>query len=249
MACNDERMIARCLESIAWAEEVVVALDTASRDGTGEIARRLATRVEVHPYAGDIEQKRYVTSLAKHEWILSIDADEVVSAELSCEIQALFIGGMPPLDGYEMNRIAHHLGRWIRHGDWYPDWKLRLFRAPKARWTGDNPHGRAEVDGRVGRLVGDLEHYSFRGFEDQIERIQIHTSQAAVALHAKGRRATVVDVTIRPLARFLRSYVLRLGFLDGVPGLIVAGAIGFSVFLKYTKLWERQRASSSAGSR
>jgi len=238
-------VIARCLESVSWAAEIVVAVDSASRDATGDIARRLATRVEVHRYAGDIEQKRYVAGLARFAWILSIDSDEVVSDRLGAEIRALFAAGEPALVGYEVNRIAYHLGRWIRHGDWHPDWKLRLFAARAVRFEGDNPHGRAAVDGRVGRLPGALEHYSFRDLADQMQRIQVHTGQAADALFAKGRRARVLDVTVRPLARVLRSYVLRRGFLDGVPGLIVAGSIGFSVFLKYAKLWERQRGHAA----
>lgn len=241
LACNDERVVQRCLESVAWAAEVVVALDTASCDGTGAIARRLATRVDVHRYMGDIEQKNFVTGLAGFDWVLSVDSDEVVSPALAAEIAALFATGEPPLAGYEVNRIAHHLGRWIRHGDWHPDWKLRLFHASRGRWEGDNPHGRVSVEGPVGRLAGDLEHHSFRDFADQLDRIQVHTTQAAEALFARGRRANVVDLTVRPLADAFRSYVLRCGFLDGVPGLVVAGAIGFSVFLKYAKLWDLQR--------
>jgi glycosyltransferase involved in cell wall biosynthesis len=241
MACNDEHVIERCLESVAFAEDVVVALDSASSDRTGALARRLATRTDVHRYAGDIEQKRYVTSLARFDWVLSVDSDEVVSPELAAEIRALFAGGTPRSAGYEVNRVAFHLGRWIRHGDWHPDWKLRLFHAPRARWVGNNPHGRAEVEGSVARLAGDLEHYSYRDFSDQVDRIHIHTSQAADALFVAGRRAGIVDLTLRPLARFLRGYVLKRGFLDGMQGLIVAGGVGFSVFLKYAKLWERER--------
>jgi glycosyltransferase involved in cell wall biosynthesis len=250
MACNDEHVIARCLESVAWAEDVVVVLDTASHDGTGELARRLATRVEVHRYAGDIEQKRYATGLSKFEWVLSVDSDEVVSADLAREIRALFAAGPPRCAGYEMNRVAHHLGRWIRHGDWHPDWKLRLFRVQLVRWVGSNPHGRAEVDGLVARLPGDLEHYSYRDFADQIDRIHAHTSQAAAVLFAAGVRAGISDLTLRPFARFLRCYFLKRGFLDGMPGLVIAVAVGFSVYLKYAKLWEwPSRSSADEGGR
>jgi len=241
MACNDEHVIARCLESVAWAEEIVVVLDPVSRDGTGDIARKLATRVDVHAYAGDVEQKRHATGLARRDWVLSIDSDEVVTPELAREIRSLFADGRPARAGYEVNRVAFHLGRWIRHGDWHPDWKLRLFDARRARWVGHNPHGRCEVDGPVDRLSGELQHYSFRDFADQIERIQRHTTQAAAALHATGRRTSAVDLTLRPLARFARGYVLKRGFEDGVPGLVVAGAVAFSVFLKYAKLWELER--------
>jgi glycosyltransferase involved in cell wall biosynthesis len=248
MACNDEHVIERCLESVRFAADIVVALDTKSTDGTGEIAERLATRVDVHRYEGDLEQKRYVTGLARFDWVLSVDSDEVVSEQLAGEIERLFADGTPRAVGYEMNRVAYHLGRWIRHGDWHPDWKLRLFHAPRARWVGRNPHGRTEVDGPVPRLRGDLEHYSYRDLADQFDRIHVHTSQAADALYASGRRATVSDLTLRPFARFVRCYVLKRGFLDGLPGLVVAVAVGFSVFSKYAKLWERARGGASAAS-
>lgn len=252
MACNDEWVLERCLAAVQWADEIVVAVDTKSHDRTEKIAREWATRVEVHRYEGDIEQKRWVTAHARHEWVLSIDSDEVVSPELAAEIQALFRAELPTEAGFAVNRIAFHLGRWVRHGDWYPDWKLRLLYLPRARWVGENPHGRAEVDGPVTRLAGDLAHYSYRDVADQIDRIQFHSSQAAHALHAQGRRARLTDVVVRPPARFLRSYVLKGGFLDGFVGFVVAAAIATSVFLKYTKLWELERAGpgrSGAGER
>jgi hypothetical protein len=243
MACDDDWVIERCLASVQWADEIVVAVDTKSHDRTEKIAREWATRVEVHRYEGDVEQKRWVTAQACNEWVLSIDSDEVVSPELAAEIQALFRAGSPQGAGFAVNRIAFHLGRWVRHGDWYPDWELRLLHMPRARWVGENPHGRAEVDGPVARLAGDLAHYSYRDVADQIDRIQLHSGEAARALHAQGRRARLTDVVLRPPARFLRSYVLRGGFLDGFVGFEVAAAIATSVLLKYTKLWELQRAA------
>jgi glycosyltransferase involved in cell wall biosynthesis len=244
MACNDEPLLAGCLESVAWAEEVVVAVDSKSEDGTEGVARRLATRVEVNRYDGDLEQKRYVTGLARFDWILSLDSDERVSPSLAREIRALFASGQPECAGYETNRITFHHGRWVRHGDWHPDWKLRLFHRPQMRWVGRNPHGRAEVSGPVRRLAGDLQHYSFRDLSDQIERIQLHSGQAAQALFAGGRRARLTDLVLRPPARFLRCYVAKGGFLDGIPGLLIAASVGFSVFLKYAKLWELGREST-----
>jgi hypothetical protein len=202
--------------------------------------------VVVHSYEGDLEQKRFTTGLAREDWVLSIDADEVVSPELSASMERALTTADSA--GYEMNRVAWHLGRWVRHGDWHPDWKLRLFRRSTARWVGRNPHGRAEVDGRVGRLSGDLLHYSFRDLSDQLDRIQLHTSQAAEALYASGRRARTSDLVLRPPARFLRSYLLKLGFLDGLVGFVVAATIAYSVFLKYAKLRERGRSSGRHGS-
>ena len=239
MACDDEGTLARCLGSIAFADEIIVVVDAKSCDQTEKLAMELATRVEIHPYRGDLEQKRFTSGLATGKWVLSIDADEVVSPTLADAIRDAV--AKPNAVGFEMNRVAWHLGRWVRHGDWHPDWKLRLFERSRARWVGRNPHGRVEVEGAVSRLEGDLLHYSYRDLADQIERIHIHSSQAADALYAEGRRARLSDLVLRPPARFLRSYLLKRGFLDGTVGFVVACAIGYSVFLKYAKLWEHAR--------
>jgi glycosyltransferase involved in cell wall biosynthesis len=248
MACDDEETLGRCLASVAFADEIVVVVDSKSRDASEKIAGELATRVVVHAYPGDLEQKRFTTGLARHEWVLSVDADEVVSPELADSIRGALSGGAEAARarGYEMNRVAWHLGRWVRHGDWHPDWKLRLFRRSHMRWVGHNPHGRAEVDGRVERLDGELLHYSYRDLADQLDRIQAHTREAAEALYRAGRRTRISDLVLRPPARFLRCYVLKAGFRDGVVGFVVAAAIGWAVFLKYAKLWERARRPEAA---
>jgi hypothetical protein len=239
MACDDQATLGACLRSLSFCREIVVVVDASSRDDSEKIAGELATRVVRHPYGGDIEQKRFTTELAREPWLLSVDADEVVTPQLAAAISAAV--QQPRASGYEMNRIAFHLGRWVRHGDWHPDWKLRLFRRGAYRWVGENPHGRAEVEGRVERLEGDLLHYSFRDLQDQLDRIDTHTSQAAAALHARGRRPRFGDLALRPPARFLRGYLLKRGFLDGGVGFVVAATVAWSVFLKYAKLRELQR--------
>lgn len=259
LACDEERELERCLASIAWADEIVVVVDAKSRDGSEIVARRLASRVERRPYAGDVAQKSHAVSLAKHDWIFVLDPDEVVTPALSEAMQRALVeaaradgagsaggaGGAGGADsaiaGYEVNRATFHLGRWIRHGDFYPDWKLRLFRRAAGRYAGRDPHGRIEVDGRVARLEGELEHYSYRDLADQIARIQFFSSEAAAALVREGVRFRLRDLVLRPPARFLRSYLLRTGFRDGIPGFVIAGASAFYVFLKYAKLWERTR--------
>ena len=243
MACNDEDVISRCLRAASFAAEIIVVLDPRSSDGTEKIARELATRVEVHPYAGDIEQKRHVSGLARYAWVLSVDSDEVLSDDLGNAVCALFADGEPGGCGYEVNRIVHHLGRWHRHGDWHPDWKLRLFRRDRAQFVGVNPHGRVVVDGPTVRLPGLLHHYSYRDLTDQIDRIHVHSDVAARALHERGRRARLADLVLRPPARFARAYVLKAGFRDGLAGFIVAVLIAYGVFIKYAKLWELQRGS------
>jgi glycosyltransferase involved in cell wall biosynthesis len=242
IACDEEQELARCLASVDFADEIVVVVDARSRDGSEKIARERADVVEVRAYEGDIEQKRHCVGLARHDWVMIIDPDEVMPESTSrCIRERLHVDG-DTLSGIELNRLTWHLGRWIRHGDFFPDWKLRVFRRSRARWLGANPHGRVAVDGPVSRVEPPLEHYSYRDLADQIERIQHFSRESAAALHARGRRARVRDLVLRPPARFLRAYVLRRGFLDGVPGLVVAVATAFHVFLKYAKLWELERS-------
>ncbi len=244
LACDEEHQLARCLEAVRWADEIVVVVDAKSRDGSEKVARDRAARVEVRPYAGDVEQKRSCVDLASHDWVLVIDPDEVMSPEMADELQRALASADDQLSGFELNRVTFHLGRWIRHGDFYPDWKLRVFRRSRAHWVGENPHGRVVVDGGVARLTRELEHYSYRDLADQLDRIQLFSSESAAALHGRGGRARVRDLVLRPPARFLRAYLLKRGFLDGVPGFVIAAATAFHVFIKYTKLWELQHAST-----
>lgn len=249
LACDEARELERALSSVAWAEEIVVVVDAKSRDESEAVARRLASRVEVRPYAGDVDQKRHAVSLAKHDWALILDPDEVVTPELVESIRRALLGaeaGVQTPVAYEINRLTWHLGRWIRHGDFFPDWKLRLFRRSRARFAGRDPHGRVEVDGRVARLPGVLQHFSYRDLADQVGRIQFFSSEAAAALAREGVRFRMRDLVFRPPARFLRSYLLKGGFRDGLPGFVIAGASGFYVFLKYAKLWERTRAGTGS---
>jgi glycosyltransferase involved in cell wall biosynthesis len=240
IACNEEAVLTRCLDSIAWVDELVIVVDAKSHDRTEEIARERAARVEVRPYQGDIEQKRYCTELASHDWVLSVDPDEVVTERLAGELQRVLRQG-ESIAGYEINRITFHLGCWVRHGDFFPDWKLRLFRRSAARWVGTNPHGRVEVDGGSQRLDGEIQHYSYLDLADQVSRIQSFSTTAAHEMRAVGRRARISDLVLRPPARFARAYLLKAGFRDGIPGLIIAAATAFYVFLKYAKLWELTR--------
>ncbi|MBW2228970.1 MAG: glycosyltransferase family 2 protein [Deltaproteobacteria bacterium] len=245
IACNEEQELARCLDAIVdLVDEVVVVVDASSLDGTEKIARERAQRVVVRPYAGDIEQKRHAVGLATHDWVLVIDPDEVVPGECALELRDALQGADDALAGIELNRITRHLGRWIRHGDFFPDWTLRVFRRSRAHWEGTNPHGRVVVEGRVARMATPIQHYSYRDLADQVDRIQRFSAAAAVALHERGRPARVRDLVLRPPARFLRAYVQKRGFLDGVPGLVIAAATAFHVFLKYAKLWELERVKN-----
>jgi glycosyltransferase involved in cell wall biosynthesis len=249
LAYNEEIQLERCIRSVDWADEIVVVVDDKSRDGTEAVAQRLATRVERRAYAGDVAQKRFCTSLATNDWVFVIDPDEVVSEELGDSIRRCLklreegqceTGADSAPVAYQLNRATFHLGRWIRHGDFYPDWKLRLFRQSRATWVGRDPHARVEVEGPVFRIEGELLHYSYRDLADQIERIQFFSDQAASGLVRDGVKFRIIDLVLRPPARFLRCYVLRAGFRDRMPGFIIAVASAFYVFLKYAKLWELQ---------
>jgi glycosyltransferase involved in cell wall biosynthesis len=252
--------IDRCLASLAWCDECVVVLDPRSRDATEARARAAGARVIAHPYAGNVEQKGFAIAQAKSEWVVALDADEALAPELARRLAACLRAPEPGCDGILLNRVAFHLGRWIRHGDFHPDWQLRAFRREGARVVGCNPHGRVRVPGRVVRLAGDLEHRSYASLADQLERVQAYSRIEAEAMFAAGRRAGLRPLVLRPPARFLRAYLLRQGFRDGIPGLVIAAVTAFHVFLKYAKLWElaqqgreaaAQRAAGerSAGSR
>ena len=155
IACNEERDLPRCLDSLAFADERVVVVDARSRDATLEIARQSGARVFQREYRGNIEQKRFALAQAESDWILSLDADEAVTPELADEIQGALAEPDPKVVGYEVNRVTWHLGRWIRHGDFHQDWQLRLVRRGAGDWSGTNPHGRLRVCGRVRRLRGE----------------------------------------------------------------------------------------------
>jgi glycosyltransferase involved in cell wall biosynthesis len=245
--CNEARNLQRCLDSVAWADEVAVLVDSRSGDETEEIARKFGAKVSVHPYEGDIEQKQFAVAQATHDWVLLVDGDEVVTERLAAELRSVLANETDRFAGYEVNRITYHLGRWIRHGDFYPDWVLRAFRRSKYRYVGRNPHGRITVDGETRRLSGHIQHYSYPDLAGQITRIQQFTDQAALAMQRDGRRFRLWDLLVHPPARFVRSYLIKAGFLEGMPGFIIAVAGSFYSFLKYAKLWEMQRVPPSRG--
>ena len=244
IAAGDAELLERCLKSLHWACEVNVLLDSNHGDACRAVAEAHAHRVESHPYTGGVLQRSHSVAMAGCEWVLAVDADEVVSAELALDMSQAMASAPPDLDGFELDRVAFHLGRWILHGDFHPDWKLRLFRRDAGRVRGRDPHDRIEVSGRVGRLQGRLEHYSYRDLADQVNRMLYFSAEAARSMQAEGRRARWSHLVLRPPARFLRGYLLKRGFLDGWPGFVIACVTSFYVFLKYARLWELQRVAA-----
>jgi glycosyltransferase involved in cell wall biosynthesis len=238
---NEAADVGQALESVAWADERIV-VDSMSTDDTVAIARRQADRVIVREWPGYIAQKNYAASIASHDWILSLDADERVTPALAQEIQTA-LSSSPSHRGYHMPRATFHLGRWIRTTDWYPDHQLRLYDRRVAEWTGRYVHEALTVrDGTVGRLRGELQHYAYRDISDHLETIDRYTTYAARQMFEAGQRAGLVRLAGHPPLAFLRNYVLRGGIRDGIPGFIISAMNAYYVFLKFAKLMELQRS-------
>jgi len=237
---NEEHNIAAALESLAWADEIIV-VDRESTDRTVELARQFTDRVFVREWQGYSAQKNFAADQAQNEWIFSLDADERVSPELAAEIATLKQAPDPPAGGFEMARLTFYLGRWIRHSGWYPDRKLRLYDRRRGRWRGDYVHEALEVDGPIERLSGNILHYTVRSASEHHARLDRYTTLAAAQERADGKHASLVSLVLSPVWAFLRSYVLKLGFLDGIQGLAIARFAAHYAFLKNLKLWETSR--------
>lgn len=240
VSLNEEDRIRECLESAAWADELVV-VDAESRDKTATIARELTDHVFVRPWPGFAAQKNFGLDQAGGDWILSLDADEVVSPALREEIAAI-VAGAGAHAGYSVPRRNVFWGRWVRHGGLYPDRQLRLFRRGRGRFVERSVHESVRVDGSLGRLAGHLEHRSYRDVADFLERADRYSTLAAEEWVAAGRRARpLVDIVARPVARVLGMYVARAGFLDGWRGFLLAVLYGYYVFMRSAKIWERTK--------
>ena len=235
---DEAENIAGALESVRWAEDIVV-VDSGSRDATVEIAKRYTDRVTTRAWEGYGAQKNHATGLAAHDWVLSLDADERVSPELAAEIRALMLSA-PPMQGYRIPRTTWYLGRWIRSTTWYPDWQLRLYDRRAARWNTRHVHESVTVDGRVGKLGSEIRHYSYRDLSHHLSTIDRYTTLAVTQQVSEHRRATVLDLLVRAPIAFGQNYIVKMGIRDGVPGLIVSIMNSYYVWLKFAKLWASQ---------
>ena len=246
---NEEDNIRRCLESVKWADEVVV-VDSFSTDRTREIACEYTDRVFQHRWMGYIGQKAIARNLARGDWILFVDADEAVSPALREEILSTLRRGVPAgVDGFDFPRQVWYMRRWIRHGDWYPDTKLRLFRRARGRCCGIEPHERIEVDGEVRHLGSPLFHYTYDDIADQVSTMNRFSSISARSEGLRNRSAFYLlwGILMHPPFRFFRCYFVKLGFLDGIAGLVIARSAAFSTFVKYAKLWEARLERRARG--
>lgn len=241
---NEAANIGAALDSVAWADERIV-VDAESTDDTVAIARARGARVEVRPWPGYAMQKNYAASLASHDWLLSLDADERVTSELATEIRALMENGAePPKRGYRMPRVTYAFDRWIRTTDWYPDRQLRLYDRRAGRWneTKRVHESIAMQDGHAaGELRAELQHLGYHGIAHHLGTINRYTTLAAEEMAANGRRAGAIDLLVQGPAAFLRNYILRGGWRDGAVGLVISLMNSYYVLLKHIKLWELQR--------
>lgn len=237
IAFNAAAQIGDCLASVSFAKDIVV-VDSGSNDGTREIAARHGARVVRQDWLGYGPQKRFAVGQCRHRWVLSIDADERVSPELRKAIERELQN--PPMAAYEFPRRNRFMGRWLRHGEGYPDWSLRLFNREQANWSEDLIHEKVVAAGPTGRLAGDLLHESEQGIEDYLAKQNRYTTLQAEAMFAGGKRAGLLKLLVNPAFRFIKFYFFRLGFLDGIPGLVHILIGCFNSFSKYAKLRELQ---------
>ena len=235
---NEEDKIGDCIDSLSFCDEIVV-VDSGSTDATVKIAESKGARVISHEWEGHVGQKNFALDQTKGTWVLSLDADERVSAKLKDEITAQLAN--PVADGFAIPRLVFYINRWIRRCGWYPARKIRLFKKDKGRWVGENPHDRIELDGRVENLSGDLIHLSFDNISEHLQTIDSFTEIAANERLANGKTAGYFSILSRPPVTFIKMYFLKLGFLDGIPGLIASSLSAYHVFCKYVKIAESKK--------
>ena len=233
---NEEHNIADALQSVSWAGEIVV-VDSGSSDATLEICRRYTDKIFHRDWTGYIDQKNFAVAQARNDWIFSLDADERVSPDLRKEILDLAEKGFAK-HGYKIPRVAFFMGRWIRHGDWYPDNQLRLFDRRHGKWQGGRVHESVKISESPGYLKGEIHHYTYRNISDYLRRLEIYSNLAAFDYKQKGKSTNLISLFFNPLAAFVKAYLLKRGFLDGTPGFAVAAMGAVSVFFKYAKLYE-----------
>lgn len=240
---NETKNLRRCLQSAADIVSEIVVVDSFSTDDTLEIAKQFGAKVFSEEWKGFGLQKQSATDKSSYEWVLNLDADEALSAELRQELVKLFEQS-PSEDAYEIPRLSFHMGRWIRHGGWYPDYQTRLFQKSKAKWSTATLHEKIECTSK-GRLKSSIEHFVFRDLVHQIEANNRYSSLGAEALHEKGKAFSLLLLIFKPWSKFLETYIWKRGFLDGVPGFVIAVGAAYSMFLRHAKLWELKNLKSS----
>ncbi len=238
---NEENNIERCLKSVLPFSDEIVVVDSMSTDRTVERARAFTDRIFHQPFLGHVAQKNFALSKARFPWVFAIDADEEVSKELAAEILDLKREGFRGFDGFYVKRVSMYLGRWMKRGLWSGDWKLRLFKKDRGKWSGIDPHDRVELlpGSRTCKMKGYLFHYVYRDLSHHLDTINRYTSMISSKKDMGPARAALY-MLFSPITMFFKGYVLKLGFLEGIPGFIQAVTGAFYSFMKYAKLYERK---------
>lgn len=230
----------RCLDSVAWADGLICIVDSKTTDGSLEVARSYTRHVEVREYVNAELSRNWALPQVKTEWTLVLDADEWVSEELAVAIQAA-VADAHDLAGFRIKRVSYFMGARIRYCGWQRDYNLRLFRSKKGKYVEKRVHAHLALNGPVGRIDEVMYHDTYRNFEEFFATLQRFSTWGAQDLKDEGKTAKIRDLTLRPVLRFLKMYVLNQGFRDGYRGLVLCGLGAFSVFTKYAKLWNLER--------
>jgi len=234
---NEEDFIEECLTSIVWVDQIIV-IDSESSDRTVEICRKFTDKIFIRPFDDFANQRNYGLEKIKTDWVLVIDADERVSKELKNEIIKTISNSS--FEGYMIPRKNIFLNKWIKHGGWYPDYALRLFKNNKSRYTG-KVHEHIRIEGTIGKLKQDLIHFTYRNIAHYLSKMNKYTTLWAAERHSQGRRTNFLWILLRPSLEFAKVYLAKWGFLSGAQGFIIARLSAYYQFLKYSKLWELQK--------
>lgn len=242
VAGNEAHRIRPALDSIKdWTAEIVLAIDDKVTDGTGEVAAKYGAKVVSQPWRGHAAHRNFASANATQPWLLALDADEVVSEKLRDEIMGVLrSNGANPPAAYSFPRLSYFGGRWIRHGNWYPDRKVRLWRKEAGQWEGD-PHEKLVLRGQVVPLRSELLHFSNENIDHLLGKIRIVSTIFVHQCQTRGRHTRWTDLAVRPFWKFFRAYILRLGFLDGWPGYFIAWMDSFSTVTRYAKVIEAEQ--------
>lgn len=240
---NEEANIERCIKSVPFVDEVIV-VDSLSIDRTVEIAESLGAKTFREKWRGFGPQKAFATEQAKNDWVLNLDADEALSPELAAEIVQKF-SQLDPETGYLFKRRSFHMGRWINHGGWYPDLQLRLYNKKKSQWDSAGLHEKVQVQKKA-KMRYDLLHWVFKDLSHQVVTNDRYSTLGAQGLKAKGKGFSYFKLFTKPVSKFIECYFVKLGFLDGMPGYIIAVGASYSIFLKFAKMWEMEKVTKAS---